>query len=280
MIVTISEIIELLRLSVNVEVPAEDGEGKPISVIDPAYLELTDEQIMLFIKLAISRAYPRVSDPSDLPDGSEYPIVLLAKIELYLKLAVSVADNVDLGAESAHISRSQRFDHYMKLVEETRAEYDDWLANESLENNTVTTHDVLLSKWHYTNRNYEKQSTPIVNIKVDEVTTDSIHFHWDMYDSSHFGKFVVYLSESDIVDMYKDGAYYTDKLNEDARLIKNTLNIRNNYHEITGLTPNTTYHIAVFSVERNQVFGVREIQFTTLAEDGNNEEIEVTDLNG
>ena len=50
-------------------------------------------------------------------------------------------------------------------------------------------------------------------------------------------------------------------------------------HKVVGLEPCTTYHIAVISLERNQVFGGSEISFTTLEEVENEEDLEVTDFN-
>lgn len=256
MLLTVEELIKLLRSSVNVQ--SEETE-----VIDPAYLTMTDDDIKLFIKLGVSRAYPDVTDLSELPNGSEYPIVLLAKIELYLKLAVVKADKVDMGADNNnYLKQSQRFDHYMKLVAEAREEYESWLDNEG--QGEVSSYDVLLSNRHYTQRNFEKQATPKVSLKIDQVTSDSVDFHWGVTNTSHFGRFKVYISKSPIVDMYREGATYDKKINEDAKLLVSTQNIRNVYHKVNNLESGTLYYIAVISIERNQVFGYSEMSFATL----------------
>ena len=256
MLLTVEELIKLLRSSVNVQ--SEETE-----VIDPAYLTMTDDDIKLFIKLGVSRAYPDVTDLAELPNGSEYPIVLLAKIELYLKLAVIKADKVDMGADNNnYLKQDQRFQHYMKLVEEARAEYESWLDNEG--QGEVSSYDVLLSNRHYTHRNFEKQVTPKVSLKIDQVTSDSVDFHWGVTNISHFGRFKVYISKSPIVDMYREGATYDKKINEDAKLLVSTQNIRNVYHKVNNLESGTLYYIAVISIERNQVFGYSEMSFVTL----------------
>ena len=259
MLLTVEELVELLRSSVNVQ--SEETE-----VIDPAYLTLTDDDIELFIKLGVSRAYPNVTDLADLPSGSEYPIVLLAKIELYLKLAVTKADKVDMGADNNnYLKQSQRFSHYMKLVEEARTQYNDWLENEGINGGQgVTSYDVLLSNRHYTQRNFEKQVTPKVSLKIDQVTSDSVDFHWGVSNTSHFGRFKVYISKSPIVDMYKDGATYDKKIDSEAKLMVSTQNIRNTFHKVSNLESATTYYVAVISIERNQVFGYSETSFNTL----------------
>lgn len=259
MLLTVEELVKLLRSSVNVQ--SEETE-----VIDPAYLTMTDDDIELFIKLGVSRAYPDVSDLTDLPSGADYPIILLSKIELYTKLAVMKADKVDMGADNNnYLKQGQRFDHYMKLIAEARQQYNDWLENEGVNGGQgVTSYDVLLSSRHCTQRNFEKQVTPKVSLKIDQVTSDSVDFHWGVSNTSHFGRFKVYISEKPIVDMYKEGATYSNKVSEEAKLLVSTQNIRNTYHSVGNLKSATPYYIAVISIERNQVFGYSEMSFTTL----------------
>lgn len=275
MLLTVEELIKTLRSSVNVQVPIEeiviDEETGEETVItkegaDPAYLTMTDDDITLFIKLGVSRAYPSVTDLSDLPSGSEYPIILLAKIELYTKLAVIKADKVDMGVDNNnYIKQDQRFQHYMKLVESAKGQYDSWLENEGVNGGQgVTSYDVLLSSRHYTQRNFEKQVVPKVTLKIDQVTSDSVDFHWGVTNTSHFGRFKVYISKNPIIDMFKEGATYDKKVSSEAKLIVSTQNIRNTHHRVNNLESGSMYYIAVVSIERNQVFGYSEMSFNTL----------------
>lgn len=274
MLLTVQELVSILRSSVNVQVPVEEGSE---SIVDPAYLAMTDDDITLFIKLGVSRAYPNVTDLADLPNGSEYPITLLAKIELYLKLAVLKADKVDMGADNNnYLKQDQRFKHYMSLVQEAREEYESWLDNEG--QGEVSSFDVLLSNRHYTQRNFEKQVAPRVSLKIDQVTSDSVDFHWGVTNTSHFGRFKVYISKSPIVDMYKDGVTYDKKIDGEAKLLVSTQNIRNTYHRVNNLESNTSYYVAVISIERNQVFGYSEMSFSTLAELEDEDEVSESTL--
>lgn len=268
MLLTVQELIKLLRSSVNVQ--SEETE-----VIDPAYLTMTDDDIELFIKLGVSRAYPNITDLSELPSGADYPIILLAKIELYLKLAVLKADKIDMGADNNnYLKQDQRFQHYMKLVGEAREQYESWLDNEGVNGGQgVCSYDVLLNNRHYTQRNFEKQVTPKVSLKIDQVTSDSVDFHWGVSNTSHFGRFKVYISNKPIIDMFKEGATYDKKVDSDAKLVVSTLNIRNTFHRIGNLSANTLYYIAVISIERNQVFGYSETSFNTLKALQDEEEI-------
>lgn len=275
MLLTVEELVKILRSSVNVQIPVDEGSEETTN--DPAYLTMTDDDIKLFIKLGVSRAYPSVTDLSELPSGSEYPITLLAKIELYLKLAVIKADKVDMGVDNNnYIKQDQRFKHYMKLVEESRAEYESWLENEG--QGEVSSYDVLLSNRHYTQRNFEKQVTPKVLLKIDQVTSDSVDFHWEVTNTSHFGRFKVYISKEPIVDMFKDGATYDKKIDVKAKLLVSTSNIRNTYHRVNNLESDTTYYVAVISIERNQVFGYSEQSFNTLIELEDEEEVSESTL--
>ena len=267
MLLSIDDMVSILRSSVNVQ--SEEDE-----VIDTAYLNMTDDDIKLFIKLGVSRAFPNVTDLTQLTEGSEYPIILLAKIELYLKLAVLKADRVDIGADNNnYLKQDQRFQHYMKLVGETRAENESWLDNEG--QGEVTSFDVLLSNRHYTQRNYEKQVTPKVALSIDQIVGDEVDFSYRVTNTSHFGRFKVYISESPIVDMFRDGATYDKKINDGAKLIISTSNIRNTQHRVSNLKPNTTYYITVFAIERNQVFGYSETSFTTSSVLEDEEEVSI-----
>lgn len=273
MLLTVDEMISTLRSSVNVQIKVDDD----TTVTDSAYLAMTDDDIKLFIKLGVSRAYPDVTSLENLPDGSEYPVVLLAKIELYLKLAVLKADDVDMGADNNnYLKQDQRFQHYMKLVEEARAEYESWLDNEG--QGEVKSYDVILSNRHYTHRNIEKQVTPKVVLNIDQVASDSVRFSWGVSNTSHFGRFKVYISKSPIVDMYQDGITYASKVSDEAKMILSTSDIRNTYHKVENLESGTTYYVAVISIERNQVFGYSEKSFTTIEELEDEEEFSSSSL--
>lgn len=253
MILTTKELISFLRSSVNVSIEGQN---------DPQYLQMTDEDLNLYIKLGVSRAYPDVETLEELPEGSEYPVILLAKMELYTKLAVARADKVDMSAgDGVSISLGQRFEHYMKLIGEAREQYSSWLNNEG--QGKVESFDVLLARRHYSARNFEKQDSPKVSILIDSLASDFVNFHWKIRNYTHFGAFKVYASEKPIFDVFKDGYSYTSKIDETATLVYNTSNIRDTSHSLKRLKPETTYYILVLAIEKNQVYGFKEVSFTT-----------------
>ena len=280
MIFTVNELCTLLREAVNVQ-----NEGAEVQ--DPAFLTMTDEDLTMFLKLGMSKVYPSLEDLTDLPPGSDYPIILVSKKELYLKLAVVSAPLYDLTADNNNqIKRSQRFSHYMALAENAQLEYEDWVENgggATVDPNTgiqgVTTYEVLRSKNHYSLRNYEHGLSPVVRIKIGEITTESVSFSWSSFNNDHFGKYLVYVSEKPIVDPFRDGSKAEDKILDGATLVLSTWDFRNNHKRVEGLKPETEYYIAVFSVERNQLYGYKQVTFQTLPV-LTGEEISVDSLGG
>lgn len=164
---------------------------------DTAFLAMSDEDLTLFLKLSISKVFPAISEFEDLPNGSGYPIVLVAKKELYLKLAVTKANLVDLTADNNQVETvTDCFSHYMALAETAQEEYEDFIANGGLTDETgvqgINTYNVLLSRNHYTNRNYENGRVPSVKVKMGTVTNTSADFSWSSVNHDHFGKYLVY----------------------------------------------------------------------------------------
>lgn len=276
MIFTQQELIQALRLAVNVDNQEQGVDGR---------LNMTDEELMLFIKLGLSEVYPSCETLDDLPIGADYPIILVSKKELYLKLAVTYAPWYNIAAEGGNtLSRSQRFEHFMKLAENAQDEYENWQKTDGdIDPETgisgVRTYDVRLNKNHYTERNYILAKAPVVRIKIAEVTNDSVSFSWSSAGNDHFGKYLVYISESPVVDMYLDGSRAENKIAEGATLVLSTMDFHNNYKRVSGLKADTSYYLAVFSIERNQRFGYKEKEFRT-AEEFVAEETSVDSIGG
>ena len=262
MLLTVSDLIALLRQSVNVQYKDDE-------VIDPLYLAMTDEDLLRYLKLGVTRVYPEVTDIEDLPDNcSEYALVLLAKIELYMALAVMQAGKVDLGADNNnYIKQSQRFDHYMNLAKQAKDLYDSYLDNEGASGGGgVQTYEMLHTRYSHTKRYYENQLVPKVSLKITGVTSESFHLSWSVHNISKFGAYKVYMSKSPIIDMFKDGSSVPDKLSEGAKLIRSTCDKRNTYKSLEGLEPDTTYYVAVVALCRNGVWGYKETSVNTLPE--------------
>lgn len=263
-----NELVTLLRQSMNIskqiKYTNENNEEviRNVSVCeDKAYLDLTDEDIILYLRLCASRDY-QVETLGELPVGSEYPLVLLTQVELFKKLAVSTADWIDMGADNNnYLKRSQRFSHYMSLAEEARAQYNDYIATGGT--GGMQTFTTRLKGHHMSDRDYGLTPTPRVYLRIVNVYSDSVEIAWDVSNVSHFGRYKVYIGKGTIIDRFLEGSKVEDKVTDCAVLIKSTDDIRNNTHRISGLEPNTEYHVAVISIEKNTVWGMSEKTFVT-----------------
>ena len=115
---TKEQLIAFLRQSVSVQ--ASDVE-------DTEYLKMTDEDLENFMLIVLTRDFPEYNSLDRLPNDCIFSIVTLAKIELYYALAVKEAPEVDLGADGAYLKQSDRFNHYMSLIQQLAKDYQDYL---------------------------------------------------------------------------------------------------------------------------------------------------------
>ena len=259
----INDLLALLKSSVI-------ADNDDTLVDDEGVSTITDETLMLYLKLGANRVMPEAESLEEIPEELYYALILAAKIAMYPMLAVSKANLVDLNADNNNrLTQSQRFSHYMDLLDKAQSEFKDWRDNESAEANTITPAEVILDNRHFTARNYRLQKTPVVKLKVDRVTTDSIEISWTASKITKFGYYLVYIGEALLIDIHQSGAYIRNKLTNDAKEVYKTSNPRDCHIRIENLEPDTDYHVAVVSVERNQVFGYKEkVVPTLLTEEG------------
>jgi hypothetical protein len=250
---TKAELVRFLRLNVNIQ---------NADVTDTVYLSMTDEDIELYLALVLTRDFPQVPSLDLIPQQDTYPVILLAKKELYFALASADAPLVDLIADNNNqIKRAQRFEHYMKLIAAVDEEYNQYNEDGGAgARNTLTSFDVLISDRYATRRNYEKGSVPALSLRVLNVTDTTIEIQWAV-KLSRFACYKVYVSLEDIIDEFSLESHVKDS----ADLVATILNIHQNQCRIEGLIPNTVYHIAVSAVEMSTLTGSTEVTVTTLS---------------
>lgn len=250
---TVDQLVHYLRLNVSIQ----DPEG---TVQDSAYLSMTDEDILLYMNVALTRNYPDIPSLDYLPTEYVYPIILLSKKELFHALAIKEAPLFDIGADNNnYLKRSQRFGHYMNLIAQVDKEFADYLENGGAGGNTLTSFDVLLSDRYATKRNYEKGVIPALTLYVSSVGETFVEIAWKV-KLSRFKEYKVYISKSPVVDL----------VNVSEPVVKETevLTI-NNVHQtscrIEGLDPDTEYYVAVSATEMSSLTGYKQELFKTLA---------------
>ena len=101
----------------------------PSTAEDPIWLQMSDDDLAIVLEVAKHRDFPN-QVLSSLANGVVYPLMLVAKKELYYRLAVKTAPNYDIrGDEAGELKRSQRFEHFMSLIKQTEAELQNYMEN-------------------------------------------------------------------------------------------------------------------------------------------------------
>lgn len=251
---TVDQMVAYLRTSVSIQDPTG-------SVQDSAYLSMTDEDITLMMSVVLTRNYPEVPSLDYLPTEYVYPVILLSKKELYHTLAVKEAPLFDIGADNNnYLKRSQRFDHYMKLIAQVDKEYADYLENGGAGSNTLTSFDVLLSNRYATKRNYEKGVVPALSLYIGAVTETSVEIYWRV-NLSRFRDYRVYISKSPILDLFN----VSKPLSSDAKEVVVIRNVHQTSCRIEGLSSDTEYYVVVSATEMSSLTGYKQESFKTLA---------------
>ena len=253
---TKAELIKYLRLSVNIQDPDITG--------DSVYLKLSDGDIELFLTMAYSRDFYNSTFTSldDISAEQVYPIILLAKKDLFYSLATAEAPLYDMKADQNNeLKRSQRFDHYMKLITQTDKEYSNLMAyGNSIADNTLTSFDVLLPSKFNTPRNYVLGNVPVVSVTVNSVTNSTIEIRWDA-GFSMFSNYKVYIADNAIYDPY----VLENPVSESAVLLATKTDYHQKQLRLQNLTAGSSYHILIVAEEKSGAKGYKEIVATTLS---------------
>ena len=250
---TVDQMVKYLRLNVSIQ---DSG-----TVQDSAYLSMTDEDIVLYMNIVLTRNFPDIPSLDYLPTEYVYPVILLSKKELFHALAVKEAPLFDIGADNNnYLKRSQRFEHYMTLIAQVDKEYEDYLENGGAGANTLTSFDVLLSDRYATRRNYEKGAIPAPILYVIGVSETFVEIQWKV-KLSRFQSYKVYISDSPIVDHFD----LESPISKDAKEVVVIRNVHQTSCRIEGLIPDTDYYVAVVATEMSSLTGVAQESFKTLS---------------
>lgn len=250
---TTSELVSYLRTAV--EVQAEETD-----VTDTGYLAMSDADLEGFIKVAATNSYGKYS-LDKIPEDAVYPVLLLAQRGLYFKLATIAAPLYNLQADGASLSRTQIFEHYMALIKQIDAEFQDYETNGGSVGGTLTSYNVQLANRRYTRYNQLTAQPPAAVFYVDSVSDNSVELSWDCENHENdFLSYRVYLStEGEVFDEYSTET----NLSEHARMVVKITDIWQKKCRIKGLTPNTTYYVGVVVTANGAKKGYASDSFTT-----------------
>lgn len=245
---TIQQLVAFLRQSVMVQDPE-------VAVVDEDFLQMKEEDLVLLLQIALSKVAPE-ENLSTLSQENIYPTILVAKKELYHRLAVKSAPKYDLTSSSgAELHRDDIFNHYYKLIDDIEKEYNRYMST----GRPVIAGQVLLDSKYFTMRNYNLATNPVVTLSIDNVYNNSVEVSWIINKINKFAKFEVYVSEKAIIDVYKNNA-----ISKEATKVNVFNDIHTHCTRVENLKPNTEYHVAVIIYERNGLTGYSELTFTTL----------------
>ena len=253
---------------------------------DEDFLLLEDDDFTMFINMVLMRTYPQYT-AEKMPKSIMYEVLLLARIDLLRKLAVSTAPFYDISASDAgSISISQRFEHYNKLAEQAQDEYEKYIKNKDLiggssnsggtdangnlaeAGGTLTTLDVTLSNRYMTNYNSLVSVPPRLLLSVDSTSTNSAFISWNTYrfNPMDFKCYRVYLMKKvdgeKVIDTYTDPeTKFIHTINDKAKLIVEIGDKMNKDCALRGLKAGE-YQCAVVVVTRSGRYGSDEVTFT------------------
>ena len=241
---------------------------------DSVWLQMSDEDLAVVLEVAKHRDFPNEIMAS-LTNGVIYPLMLVAKKELYYRLAVKSAPLYDLKGDSAgELKRDQRFKHFMALIQQTEKELDNYMENGyfgssgigDLDEDGVSTRnkvyvkESLITSRYYTRRNYGLLQAPSVGVYMDSLDQTRIQIHWKVSGIHTFLKYNVYISLKDpIYDEYKH------QIDPEAQLVFTTTNQRECSCEKVNLSPETRYYVLVEVCESNGIKGYGGLVFETPA---------------
>lgn len=238
---TVADLVKYLRLNVCIQ--------DPNITQDTVYLNMSDDDIKLYMEVALSRDFPNETLET-LPNDSIYPLILLSKKEMFYALAVASAPDYNLGADNNnYLKRSERFSHYMSLVNAASKEYEQYLEDGGAGGYALTSHNVTLSERYYTKYNYEYGLAPVLSLFLKEVGTDYVVIEWKSQSSSHFKHYEVYVSDTPIVDL----SNLEKHISPDAVKVATIKDYHQKSCKIQGLSDlqNTQLYIAVVAEQLN-----------------------------
>lgn len=260
----VSDLVSYLRNAV--AVAEKELAGEDWLVEDLAYAALSDEELELYLKVAATRNFSEY--PLDkIPEDAVYPITLLARRDLYFYLATCAAPLYNLQADGASLSRTQRFEHYMMLIQQLDKEFEDWENNggSSGTNGTLTSYPVHLSNRYYTSYNQRTSALPAIVLYLDQIGSNYVEISWNpKFHTTNFQSYKVYCSsEGNVFDDYK--LTEQAKISSTAVLVAHIKNIWQRSCRVRGLNPETQYSIGVVVTANGGRKGYDLDTFTTEA---------------
>jgi hypothetical protein len=247
------KLVDYLRTSLRLQSPEMET--------DPAYA-FTDDDLWAILEIVTP-----VHSPADtietIPSSEMMFVMMLARKEVFYRLATSTAPFYPLSAEGAELQKNVRFDHYLALIKVINEEYEALTGKDGGDTATATgvieTFESTVQGNHYTVRNYNAAIKPTVDLQVNAVTSTTADLDWTKFDRGLFSSYHVYADTSPIIDEYADKPLRTD-----IESLFHSTDIHRQKLRVSNLIPDTEYYFCVVSKDRNGLYGFSQIAARTL----------------
>lgn len=216
---------------------------------DVAYI-FTDDELWDMITMSIWEHNPSYN-VNNFPKNELPFLMLVARKELYFRLATASAPFYPLSAEGAELRKDYRFEHYMSLIRFVTTEYDNLLNR--FNSTRGVEHGVLLkNKQHLRHLQYNDLELPSFNLDY-EVDEDVVILRWSKFKSvgDKFKMYKVYISETKI-----DEFTNLDTLEP----VYTQSNIHVTSCKLAGLKRGILYYIAVVHQSINDLQALESVE--------------------
>jgi hypothetical protein len=233
----------------------EKSISSPLLEADPSYI-LIKAELENILKQVVKDVGTTIEF---LPSEDEGYILLLARKEIYWRLATSVAPEYDVETQFTKILKSSRFDHYTKLIERVQKEIERNEGNYTF----VQYADVIIDGRDGSLRNYNLSVPQLINLKTSNITQTSVDLDWNSFDStaSRFGRYEILIGKEKFYDPYEDPAF-NKGLAEQQIVITDIKRLK---LRIKGLDSNAHYFVVIIYESLSGNIDVAETEITTLA---------------
>lgn len=210
----------------------------PLLQADPSYLAVKSDIPNLITQIASEEGY----SIEELPKEMERLVLLLAKKELYFRLAVTQAPTYDAETEFGKVLKGKRFDHYIKLVEFVIKDIEQLRQSGQLASIKVA--EVTMRSRDGSYRNYAL-AKPQTNIRfaVSNITNTSVDLDWTIFDMTkgNFSCYRLLIGTGLVYDPYEDEPLNINVAERDITVT----DIHRTKLRIKNLLPATSYNIAL-----------------------------------
>lgn len=226
----------------------------PVTSNDPTFAQVKSCANQIITETLQEKGYTA----STLPYSYQEYVLLLAKKEVYFRLATLTAPEFNMETEFSKLLQGDRWQHYYKLLELTIKEIS--RIEEESSFNTITTGEVIISGRNGSYRNYRLAEDFDGSLEISSITSNSANLTWDKFYNSEFAGYKIYLSKSPIYDEF-------DELEIDSATIESSFIITDVHKtklRINGLNSNTLYYLVFIYQHVNGYKDIISMTFTTL----------------